>query len=46
METELLEQTRDRDDHLGTDLVAQLEQLKEKLSEIEVSSVVTVSEFV
>ena len=37
--TELLEQTGD-----GTDLVAQLEQLKEKLSEIEVSSGVAVSE--
>ena len=36
--TELLEQTGD-----GTDLVAQLEQLKEKLSEIEVSSGVTAS---
>ena len=36
--TELLEQTGD-----GTDLVPQLEQLKKKLSEIEVSSGVTAS---
>ena len=37
--TELLQQTGD-----GPNLVAQLEQLKEKLSEIEVSSGVAVSE--
>ena len=37
--TELLEQTGDE-----TDLVAQLQQLKEKLSEIEVSYGVAVSE--
>ena len=39
MKTELLEWTGD-----GTDLVAQLEQLKEELSHIGVSSGVTVSE--